>query len=92
MKIEAVLHQAHLRYQRQRLNGRSVEATNESIRKGVRLIIGKTLEFRPKHYYDTFCVHDRLLLMTCSACRRTAKLASLNMERLMKGEAMRQCC
>ena len=76
LNLASVLHQAHLRFQKQ--EGIRV---SDGLRKAIKFCepqsetwIRHHRTYKPVGYYRTFCVHDKLFLESCAKCQRKSQL------------------
>lgn len=96
--VERMLHDAQLRYQRERLRAtrqtteNTVSPLEASECRGLRWREPASLTWRKQHrdyrpvgFYRIHCSHDRLLWDTCTTCRRDKREASHNLAKLIRG-------
>lgn len=97
--VERLLHEAHLRFQRDCLR-----ATPQTTENTVSLIPAAEIrgvsyrepqsrswraahrDYRPVGYYRIHCSHDRLLWDTCTTCHRDKREADRNFGRMARGD------
>lgn len=97
--VERLLHEAHLRYQRQTLRPTAqTEDTVVSILpasevRGVRYAepqsqtwLSQHRVFRPVGFYRIHCPHDKLKWDTCTQCKRDKREAQQNFAKMARGE------
>jgi hypothetical protein len=97
-QVERMLHEAHLRYQREQLRPKPQAETAVCPLPAAEIRGCSFAEpqsatwyrqhrvFRPAGYYRIHCSHDRLLWDTCTTCKRNKREADRNFGKMARGD------